>query len=1263
MIRRLGTKTISTGLLFLFLFCLTLVGGSKVASADEVVLRPAYISGSVQMGNHTITNFTVYANWGDQQATKTVTVNGPVGNYNLTVNVPEGTSPTYSVYVYAYFSGDLYRVRFSTQSVPVTEFQTSTANFGSATPATITGTVQMGNEPISRVDLEAYSTDGRYTEMQIRRDDTTSLVTYQMPVDVPDGTSLNYTFRYYDTEAYFNNWNTWVQFTQSNNQVTVSVPAGGSVTQNFGTANPGYVQGTLTVVGASLNYGYLYTVDNGPPYTYSRVRVESDGSYSMPVIPNGNIRVYGYAYLVGGAQVNIPSADTDPSDQTYVSVGAGQTATANWTITPSFGAIAGDISFTGPVPVYRHYVQASGPSSKSVYLDDDGAYSLDELIAGSYTVYAYSYFNDWNTYFQYPYGTYDPTRSPAVNPGATTQVDVVAEQSIINGIVAVAGTRTMSEVSSNMEARAYGVNQTPSYGGHGRDRIDMATGAYELVVSEGDWNIYYWEMDFRNYDPEKYIVQNTDLYDYESLNNPIHVDADGTATRNFIYKTGEVTVTFRIEGGGLMSTPRLENGRCYKYDDDTGQQLTYYRFDSYNNSQTNVEEGTVTFAGTEATCTMRARANVDGSWVTFGELEIDVVPGAVIIIDIGGPTLDVQWPEPDSFVETDTVTVTGTATDDVAVSSVTVNGVAAVLTDTSPLGDMSEVSFTAELSGLVLGPNELVTIATDTSDKNATDTRTVYYDTAPPALSFTPANGTVTGSFDITVHGTAQNDVQVTSVTINGSPVTITPTGNPNDYTEVAFSTPMTLQLGPNDITAVATDIAGRTYSETHTVTVADNQPPVCSDMDIRLSEDTTLTVSLPCSDPDTDDTIEVEIVSLNLVGIAPITVTQNSETQEWEVEIRPDTDFNGNGGSFTFQATDAAGADSDEATATITVTPVNDRPVIAQVPAIVLDEGDATTISLDSIVADVETADADLTWTAASSGPGVVSAGIGAGRVLTIGALDGDGLATITLTATDRGDPDNCDSQDLICGDPRAADVTIDVNVVNVAPTAYAGPDQSVYRNDPVDLTGTWTDPAGAADDPYAWEWDLDGDGTPDTQGSAPYGTAIDQSTAFDLGGTYTLTFAVTDKDGGTDSDTVDIEVLNKPPVCDAVTPSQELIWPPNHQFVAISVLGVTDPEGDSVTITIDSIFQDEPVDTFGDGSFTPDGQGVGTSIAEVRAERSGTKKVPGDGRVYHIGFTADDGHGGTCTSEVTVGVPHDQGKKGSTPIDGGTLFDSTIQ
>jgi hypothetical protein len=133
-----------------------------------------------------------------------------------------------------------------------------------------------------------------------------------------------------------------------------------------------------------------------------------------------------------------------------------------------------------------------------------------------------------------------------------------------------------------------------------------------------------------------------------------------------------------------------------------------------------------------------------------------------------------------------------------------------------------------------------------------------------------------------------------------------------------------------------------------------------------------------------------------------------------------------------------------------------------------------------------------------------------------------------------------------------------------------------------------------------------------------------------------------------------------NQPPVCTEAYANPALLWPANHKFVPISILGVTDPDGDAVTFTIDSIYQDEPVDTYGDGSFTPDGMGVGETMAYVRAERAGTKKVPGDGRVYHIGFTAEDGNGGSCTGEVLVGVPHDQGGRAA-PVDGGALYDST--
>lgn len=134
---------------------------------------------------------------------------------------------------------------------------------------------------------------------------------------------------------------------------------------------------------------------------------------------------------------------------------------------------------------------------------------------------------------------------------------------------------------------------------------------------------------------------------------------------------------------------------------------------------------------------------------------------------------------------------------------------------------------------------------------------------------------------------------------------------------------------------------------------------------------------------------------------------------------------------------------------------------------------------------------------------------------------------------------------------------------------------------------------------------------------------------------------------------------IANRDPDCSLAAPDIAMLWPPNHKFTDVNVLGVTDPDGDPVTITIDSIFQDEPVDDNGDGSFVPDGMGVGTSTASLRAERSGSKKVPGDGRVYHIGYTAEDGIGGACSGEVAVSVPHNQN---AAAIDGGALFDSTV-
>jgi len=87
----------------------------------------------------------------------------------------------------------------------------------------------------------------------------------------------------------------------------------------------------------------------------------------------------------------------------------------------------------------------------------------------------------------------------------------------------------------------------------------------------------------------------------------------------------------------------------------------------------------------------------------------------------------------------------------------------------------------------------------------------------------------------------------------------------------------------------------------------------------------------------------------------------------------------------------------------------------------------------------------------------------------------------------------------------------------------------------------------------------------------------------------------------------------------------------------VDVSIVGVADPDGDAVTITVTGIDQDEPIDSEDVGNPCPDAVGLGSSIARLRAERRGR----GDGRVYHVTFLADDARGGQCNGTVTVCVP----------------------
>jgi hypothetical protein len=132
----------------------------------------------------------------------------------------------------------------------------------------------------------------------------------------------------------------------------------------------------------------------------------------------------------------------------------------------------------------------------------------------------------------------------------------------------------------------------------------------------------------------------------------------------------------------------------------------------------------------------------------------------------------------------------------------------------------------------------------------------------------------------------------------------------------------------------------------------------------------------------------------------------------------------------------------------------------------------------------------------------------------------------------------------------------------------------------------------------------------------------------------------------------------LNNEPICYTAVPSKAVIWPPDKKFVRIDVSGISHPNGEALDVTITSIFQDERVGD--DHHSSPDGRGVGGNFAEVRAERGDGRGGKGDGRVYHIGFTATDAHGRSCRGEVLVQVPHNQHRPA---VDGGALYDSTVR
>ncbi|PKB63900.1 MAG: hypothetical protein BZY80_04865, partial [SAR202 cluster bacterium Io17-Chloro-G2] len=246
-------------------------------------------------------------------------------------------------------------------------------------------------------------------------------------------------------------------------------------------------------------------------------------------------------------------------------------------------------------------------------------------------------------------------------------------------------------------------------------------------------------------------------------------------------------------------------------------------------------------------------------------------------------------------------------------------------------------------------------------------------------------------------------------------------------------------------------------------------------------------------------------------------------------ITYTPEIDFNGSD-SFAYTVADDDGDTAPPQTVSVTVHPINDPPVAVfdPMPPLDLTEGSSADILLDSLITDVETDLDQIGWASVTSDSNVATVLIGGvPRVATITGVD-DGTVTITLTATDNGDPHGCSGGPPQCSSSASIDLMVSVTASNLPPSVDAGPDGDVIAGEQFDLSPvTFTDLGKLDTHKASVDW---GDGGPDQDldsVSSPFGVSHTYLEA----GTYTVTVTVVDDDLGAGSDAIIVTVTPAAP------------------------------------------------------------------------------------------------------------------------------------
>lgn len=218
-----------------------------------------------------------------------------------------------------------------------------------------------------------------------------------------------------------------------------------------------------------------------------------------------------------------------------------------------------------------------------------------------------------------------------------------------------------------------------------------------------------------------------------------------------------------------------------------------------------------------------------------------------VTLDTDNPILNVTSPTEGAILSSNTVPVSGTATDaGSGIASLTVNE-ATVPVETGG-------SFSANVT-MPDGDGSITVIAIDRAGNTAQVTRSITVDTSPPQLVvLSPSEGLITTQQSLIVSGTVEDSISgVVSVLVNGQSTAIS---------EGSFSLEITLTEGENTVTVTATNGAGLNTTVSRAVTL-DTVPPVLT-VDSPTGGEITTNPAFTLSGTASDVTSGISSVTVN---------------------------------------------------------------------------------------------------------------------------------------------------------------------------------------------------------------------------------------------------------------------------------------------------------------------------------------------------------------------------------------------------------------